>query len=230
MGGYNRPLRYCDHAGGNPGEGGVVGLDRWGTLVGVAKFIGNPGYDGNKDDIALVKLDRPVQTRPIPLARSAGEPGTVYRTSGWGFTCDTNVLDPACAGMSQTLQTLSVKRLPGTACALADPTTGQNMFVAETMLYIVSANGQPAMACFGDSGGPVLRWSHGIWLVVGLDVGDGDDLSLRAHLCSTAPDGGPGKGVATNVTQYLAWMLRTLIGCGDAMAARLVASLYNSAV
>jgi secreted trypsin-like serine protease len=213
-----------------PGEAlARVGSLDWtagGTFVGVSQVILFPQFTGvtAQYDIALVRLSQPVPYRPIPLAGNAGAIGTVSRTVGWGLTCD-DLTNPACGVLPDLLQSLDVRRLPGTECSLVDPDTGQQVFDSRSMLCIVSADGQPRMSCFGDSGSPILRRLHGTWAVTGFVVGDADDVVLRpVGVCSTGPDGSPGKGMATNVSTYLPWILHTLLVCDPKEGARFAAS------
>jgi secreted trypsin-like serine protease len=226
---------HCTHEAIVPGTTQArVGSLLWatgGTQVGVASVIVHPGFTGEtpKDDIALVRLSQPVAYSPIPLGWSPGSTGTVSRTLGWGIVCDDDITDPACwDAIPDNLQQLDLKRLPGDQCALKDPETGADLFFPATMLCLVSADGSAAMACFGDSGGPVLRRVHGRWAAIGIVVGDADSTSLHPNICSTGPDGSPGKGMATNVSRYIPWVIHALAG-SDAEAARRVAgrTLYT---
>lgn len=221
---------HCTHEAIVPGQSQArVGSLMWasgGTQVGVAAVIVHPGFTGEtpKDDIALVKFSQAVSYSPIPLGWNPGSVGTVYRTQGWGNVCDLDITDPACwESIPDNLQELDLKRLSGDACALQDPETGADLFFPQTMLCLVSADGSAAMACFGDSGGPVLRRIHGKWVAVGLIVGDADSNVLHPNICSTGPDGSPGKGMATNVSRYIPWVIHALAG-SDPEAAHRVAS------
>jgi secreted trypsin-like serine protease len=79
------------------------------------------------------------------------------------------------------------------------------------MLCMISADGTPRMACFGDSGSPILRQVRGRWVVTGVVVGDGDSFNLHEHVCITAPDGSAGKMIDTNASAFLGFILKTIL-------------------
>jgi secreted trypsin-like serine protease len=77
-----------------------------GTLADVTRVIAHPAFSdpalGN--DIALVQLAAPVcDTRPIPIAWTAGPTGTGTLTAGWGLTCQDSS-QPKCGVLPERLQ------------------------------------------------------------------------------------------------------------------------------
>ncbi|WP_409182124.1 trypsin-like serine protease [Amycolatopsis sp. VS8301801F10] len=71
-----------------------------GTIRRIERVVTHPGYalqsesiPFNRNDIALLKLDRPVAEKPIRLASHPGAPGAPTRLLGFGTTVDT--YDPA---------------------------------------------------------------------------------------------------------------------------------------
>jgi secreted trypsin-like serine protease len=191
---------------------GSLHKDSGGTLAVVRASFKNPGFTGTfQNDIGLLELDRPVSGRLLPL----GFPVAVNSTSlvqGWGRTCDLDVTDPDCANsIPADLQQLKIRRLPGAACDIADPETGERGFDYRTMLCMISADGTPRMACFGDSGSPILRQVLGRWVVTGVVVGDGDSFTLHRHVCITAPDGSPGKMIDTNASAFFGFIVKTIL-------------------
>ncbi|GGY46199.1 S1 family peptidase [Streptomyces tanashiensis] len=164
-----------------------------GTVRAIERIVVHPGYvngDGkaaNKDDIALVRLDRPVAEQPVRIARRAGRPGTPTRILGFGTTADTELR------FAERLQELETRRGADTECAPG--------YADRTRLCTISRVPE-AMACFGDSGGPQLqKGRHGRWELVGATSGPG------------APGGGPcsaGPGLYTDVSAYADWIRKTL--------------------
>ncbi|MBU3866600.1 serine protease [Streptomyces sp. 4503] len=163
-----------------------------GTVRAIERTVVHPGYvngDGkaaNKDDIALVRLDRPVAEKPIRIAERAGQPGTPTRILGFGTTVDTELKFP------ERLRELETRRGADAECAPG--------YADRTRLCTISRVPQ-AMACFGDSGGPQLqKGRHGRWELVGATSGPG----APGVACSAGP------GLYTNVPAYAGWIRETL--------------------
>ncbi|WP_409060261.1 S1 family peptidase [Streptomyces sp. SYP-A7185] len=171
-----------------------------GTVRAIDKVVIHPGYEQgtetapgrvtpNKDDLALVRLDRPVAQQPLRIAGKAGPAGTRTRILGFGTTVDTG--DMAEMKFPARLQELDTRRGTEEECS------GR---AGHTRLCTVSPK-PGAMACFGDSGGPqIQRAKGGRPELVGTTSGDGD-WDAR---CSTGP------GLYTNVTVYKGWIGKTL--------------------
>lgn len=195
-----------------------IGSLKWnsgGILATVQRVFVEPHYtEAAVNDIALVKLERPDQSVSryvFPVA----EVGPAYSTglaAGWGTVCDTDILDPACRrNIPEDLQQLAERRLPNSKCSLKDPVLGE-LFYPASMSCWISADGQNRQACFADSGSPVMQQKYGVWSVAGVIIGDGDDaVDPRPHLCSTNPDGGPGKIFVTNITAHGRWIKQTIL-------------------
>ncbi|MEV6233259.1 serine protease [Saccharopolyspora shandongensis] len=166
-----------------------------GTVREIDKIIVHPGYvDAAEDhpsynDLALVRLDRPVTQKPLRIAAKAGPAGTPTRILGFGTVVD--VTDLEKVRFPDRLQELNTRRGTEAECfGRAD----------ETRLCTVSLTPN-AMACVGDSGGPQLqRGVRGRWELVGTTSGDGDWDTT----CSTGP------GLYTNVPAHQKWISRTL--------------------
>ncbi|MFE1932589.1 S1 family peptidase [Streptomyces sp. NPDC059474] len=163
-----------------------------GTVRAIERTVIHPGYvngDGkaaNKDDIALVRLDRPVAEKPIRIAERAGRPGTPTRIMGFGTTVDTEFK------FAERLRELETRRGADTECAPG--------YADRTRLCTISRV-PDAMACFGDSGGPQLqKGRHGRWELVGATSGPG----APGVACSAGP------GLYTNVPAYAGWIRETL--------------------
>ncbi|MCX4649580.1 MULTISPECIES: trypsin-like serine protease [unclassified Streptomyces] len=163
-----------------------------GTVRAIDRIIVHPGYvnsykgGANKDDIALIRLDRPVAERPIALAKQAGRPGTPTRILGFGTTSDTELT------FADRLQELETRRGATAECAPD--------YADSTRLCTISRVPK-AMACFGDSGGPQLqKGKHEQWELVGVTSGPGaPDLA-----CSDGP------GLYSSVPAFSDWIEKTI--------------------
>ncbi|MFF4171619.1 trypsin-like serine protease [Streptomyces sp. NPDC001744] len=187
---------HCVTGDGLELEGVVrVGSDHrksGGTVRKIDRAFVHPGYangDGkgaNKDDIALVRLDRPVAQQPVGIAKEAGRPGTATRLIGFGTTVD------GAFAFADRLQELNTRLGAVSECApgFADPTR---------LCTISPAPG--AMACSGDSGGPQVRKGrNGRWELVGVTSGPGaPDVP-----CSKGP------GLYTSAPAYAHWIRKTM--------------------
>ncbi|MFD9946322.1 S1 family peptidase [Nonomuraea sp. NPDC059023] len=164
-----------------------------GTVRKIAQAFLHPGYAQNapnKNDIALVRLDRPVGVQPIKIAKQAGKPGTPTRIMGFGITeFSTN---PAEWKMSGKLRQLDTRRGAVSECG-----TG---YAGGTRLCTVSRKPK-AMACNGDSGGPqIQRGRGGRWELIGVTSGPG----AKSPSCEQGP------GLYTNVPAYADWISKTM--------------------
>ena len=163
-----------------------------GTVRKIDRTFVHPGYTNgdnkaaNKNDIALIRLDRPVAQQPIKIAEQAGRPGTRTRLLGFGTTVDTEFKFP------DRLQELNTRRGAESECApgYADPTR---------LCTITTA--PKAMACFGDSGGPqVQKGWNGRWELIGVTSGPG----APKVQCSQ------GHGLYTSAPAYAGWIDKTM--------------------
>lgn len=61
-----------------------------GAQAKVIKVIAHPdfSYEPFRNDVAVMKLDHPVDAKPIKLAAKSGPVGTSTRILGWGMTCE----------------------------------------------------------------------------------------------------------------------------------------------
>ncbi|MEV5595360.1 trypsin-like serine protease [Streptomyces sp. NPDC052496] len=163
-----------------------------GTVRKIDRAFVHPGYvngdnkAANKNDIALVRLDRPVTQQPIKIAKQAGPPGTPTRLLGYGTTADTGFAFP------DRLQELNTRRGAVSECAPG--------YADRTRLCTITTVPQ-AMACFGDSGGPqVQRGRGGRWELIGVTSGPG----APKVPCSQGP------GLYTSAPAYANWIGTTM--------------------
>ncbi|WP_436846895.1 S1 family peptidase [Streptomyces atratus] len=155
----------------------------------------HPGYaqseDGtpNRNDLALVRLDRPVAQKPVRIAKQAGPVGTPTRILGFGTAVEGDY--PEKWVFPERLRQLDTSR--GSEAECFDR-------AGSTRLCTVSLK-PGAMACNGDSGGPQLqRARNGRWELIGTTSGNGDPDPT----CSTGP------GLYTNVPVYSHWIRKTV--------------------
>ncbi|MEX0171462.1 S1 family peptidase [Streptomyces sp. LMG1-1-1.1] len=163
-----------------------------GAVRAIERTVVHPGYANgegkapNRNDIALVRLDRPVAEQPVRIAKRVGQSGTPTRILGFGTTIDTGLQ------FAERLQELKTRTGSASEC---DPG-----YADRTRLCTISRVPQ-AMACFGDSGGPQLqtdRW--GRWELIGTTSGPG----AAGVPCSAGP------GLYTSVPAYADWIRRTI--------------------
>jgi LPXTG-motif cell wall-anchored protein len=163
-----------------------------GTVRKIDRTFVHPGYvngdnkAANKDDIALVRLDRPVAQKPIKIAEQAGKPGTPTRLLGFGTTVETEFKFP------DRLQELNTRRGAESECAPG--------YADRTRLCTITTVPK-AMACFGDSGGPqVQKGRDGRWELIGVTSGPG----APNVPCSQGP------GLYTSAPAYAGWINKTM--------------------
>ncbi|CAM5228679.1 serine protease [Streptomyces spiroverticillatus] len=164
-----------------------------GTVRSVAKTVTHPGYRTgapNRDDLALIRLHRPVAEKPLRIADRPGPPGTPTRLLGFGTVVDAP--DPAQWVFPDRLQELDARRAPASACAPG--------YADRTRLCTVSQVPK-AMACNGDSGGPqIQRDRKGRWELIGVTSGPG----APGVRCSDGP------GLYTSAPAYADWIRRAM--------------------
>ncbi|MFI6316499.1 S1 family peptidase [Nonomuraea sp. NPDC050556] len=164
-----------------------------GTVRKIAQVVTHPGYaqsSPNQNDIALIRLDRPVSKKPIQLAERPGGPGTPTRIIGFGITKAATT--PADWKMSNRLNQLDTRRGAVSECGPG--------FAGDTRLCTISRVPK-AMACNGDSGSPQMqRGRNGRWELIGVTSGPG----AKSPSCAEGP------GLYTNVPAYAEWISRTI--------------------
>ncbi|MGW1642933.1 S1 family peptidase [Streptomyces lavendulae] len=163
-----------------------------GTVRAIERTFVHPGFvtgDGkaaNQGDIALVRLDRPVSEKPVPIADRPGRPGTPTKILGFGTTSDTELK------FAERLRELRTRRGAEAECAPG--------YADRTRLCTISRV-PAAMACFGDSGGPQLqKGRHGRWELIGVTSGPG----APGVPCSAGP------GLYTSAPAYADWIRQTI--------------------
>jgi len=180
---------FVRYGSNNRTEGGVTA-----RVVGI-KVLKNwkwrLGPTGEMADAAVLKLDTADPTiQPIPIADTAGKPGTKVRQLGWGmWTPDERPPLPVY------LQQLDAKLVAPTPKACGETTDVSSV----SDICVASVNGSAGF-CYGDSGTVVPRMNNKRWYGIGV-VSRGGNVPC-----------GTGNVVLTDLTFYRAelWdMMRT---------------------
>lgn len=154
----------------------------------VTKIVAHPdfSYEPFRDDVAVMKLDHPVDAQPIKLADSAPT-GNETRILGWGMTCEDG---NECPDPPIRLQELDTEIVPGDRCS--ENFNKDNELCTDSPV-------ENAQACVLDSGGPQIKGRPGRWELVGATSRDGD----ADPKCATGP------GIYTDLTAHRDWIERT---------------------
>ncbi|MFD8571186.1 S1 family peptidase [Streptomyces sp. NPDC059639] len=161
-----------------------------GETAKVTKVVAHPdfSYEPFRDDVAVMKLDHPVQAKPIELAAAAPRTGDRTRILGWGMTCEDGSECPDPPARLQELDTELV----------ADDRCGENYDPANELC--TDSPTENAQACILDSGGPQITGRPGRWELIGATSRDGD----ADPKCATGP------GIYTDLTAHRGWIERTV--------------------
>ncbi|WP_327656012.1 S1 family peptidase [Streptomyces sp. NBC_00483] len=160
-----------------------------GAAAKVTKVVAHPGfsYEPFRDDVAVMKLDHPVDAKPVEVAADAGPAGTDTRILGWGMTCEDG---SECPHPPVTLQELDTE-------LVADERCSENYDAANELC--TDSPTKNAQACILDSGGPQIKGRPGRWELIGATSRDGD----ADPKCATGP------GIYTDLTAHRDWIERT---------------------
>ena len=161
-----------------------------GELANVVNIVVHPGWHWGMtsptDDVAMLKLDHPVNQQPIQLAGRTAQPGKRITLYGWG------VDQPDCsADLPTQLQQLSTRVLPAAKCADAGQSEGE---ICTSNPHGTDGPGP------GDSGGPAVELVNGVPKLVGT--------------CSRGAKQYPGEGptVYTSSPDFRTWLYDTARG------------------
>lgn len=141
---------------------------------------GLPDYD-----IALLELATAAQEPAVPIKLNPEIPavGTIATVTGWGVTEDSQVI----------VDNLREVQLPIVSNETCNEPESYGGLITDNMLCAGYPQGG-ADACFGDSGGPLMVYSDGLWKLTGV-VSFGQDCAL------------PDKyGVYMRITAFLDWI------------------------
>lgn len=168
---------------------GVGDQDRTkGATAKVTKVIAHPGfsYEPFRNDVAVLKLDHPVDAKPVKLATGPTPTGTGTRILGWGMTCEDG---SECPNPPVKLQELDTKIGRDDRCS-ENYNAGNELCTLSTV--------KNAQACILDSGGPQIKGRPGHWELIGATSRDGD----ADPKCATGP------GIYTDLTAHRGWIER----------------------
>jgi snapalysin len=124
-------------------------------------------------DIALFPFSQRVSTPVMPLAKIAPAIGQPTRIVGWGLTCP----NPGCGEMPELANELDTSLVADSKC------TNTQLPIKNAIESCVKNPGGKNGACYGDSGGPMLKKVNGVWAIVGITSRPGDDTGV----CGAAP-------------------------------------------
>lgn len=168
-----------------------------GTVVQVQQIVLHPRYVRDDDrnhgnDIALVRLARPVWNRPVRMATRIPRPGSIVRHIGWGYVSPDHNDPSQLPTRLQQLDTV-VGDPDDPECHAVDG-TGDTSWGIRDGDFCTSVENDSEGVCGGDSGTPVLSRVHGRWRVAGVTSrGVGD-------ICGETPD------VHTSTAAHRGWI------------------------
>ena len=171
-----------------------------GELAKVVKIVVHPGWqwaagapEQPVDDVAMLKLDHPVNMQPIQLAGHAAKPGDRITLYGWG----SDEPDGDTSNLPTRLQQLKTRVLPAAQCADAQQSAGE--------ICTDNPHGTDGPGG-GDSGGPAVEVKDGVPQLVGT--------------CSRAAAQYPGQSptVYTSSPDFRQWLYDTARGVPVASA------------
>jgi len=169
-------------------------------------YVPDQGDAAAQNDIALIRFTSPiVQTAPLALPSSPPAVGDIAKVAGWGWVCDAIITAPNCGlptRFAEILQELSLKTVSDSECTYPH--------VASQYFCVKAAANINAMACVGDSGAPVVRKLLNKYYVMGVVMGDGDEVTGHPNFCSSNEDGGQGTGLIVQVAPHKQWIQDTM--------------------
>jgi secreted trypsin-like serine protease len=133
-------------------------------------------------DIAVVKLDKQVTSKPIKIASDSGGPATPTRIIGWGQTC----AEQGCGEPPTILQELDTQVVDDSKCS----------GITAASEICTDNPGGNAGACYGDSGGPQIKGTPGNWELIGATSRAGNENPT----CATGPS------IYTDVVSFTDWI------------------------
>lgn len=195
----NKPLEFSVLLGiwqlANPGQRS--------QRVGISWVYPHPVYswkEGSRADIALVRLEHPIQfsERILPICLPDYSvhlpPNTNCWIAGWG-----SVHDGVPLSQPQTLQKLKVPIIDPEICGRLYWRGAGQEAITEDMLCAGYLEGERD-ACLGDSGGPLMCQVEDTWLLAGI-ISWGEGCAERNR-----------PGVYISLTAHRSWVQRIVQG------------------
>ncbi|MCP3799795.1 serine protease [Allokutzneria sp. A3M-2-11 16] len=135
--------------------------DVGGELVGVKSVVVHPDYGppgpGERTDIALVELSKPVSVQPVALPVSSPKAGTPARAIGWGRTCAKDT-ETNCIVPPRELKQLDTTVVETKKCTRIS---------SDPHELCLRANEEGGAICSADSGSPQITKINGRWTLLG---------------------------------------------------------------
>lgn len=166
-----------------------------GEVVDIAEIIPAPsGRRRGRRDLTLIRLARPVKSRPVPIAALTPAAGTPVRLLGWGRECRADNCGPVTH-----LKELDTQVAENSQCYGRKP----------WWELCVAPGPREQHVCNGDSGSPALVRTKMGWELVGLTARSGAEpgqpLAAGARSIRRC---GAHSVIYTDVTVFRDWILR----------------------
>ncbi|MBB4696647.1 secreted trypsin-like serine protease [Actinoplanes abujensis] len=146
---------------------GVVDLQSSSRITRTSNYVYRaPGYNGNGDDWAFIRLSSPVTTlATLPIATSTAYDSGTFTIAGWGAARE--------GGAQQRYQLKATVPFVSDTTCNSSSMYGGEVIAAEEICAGYTAGGVDT--CQGDSGGPMFRRdASNAWIQVGIvSWGDG---------------------------------------------------------
>lgn len=164
-----------------------VGSKDWtsgGDLVPVKSITVHPGWNWaigapakEVDDLAVLRLDHPVDYQQMQLAGTPDKRGDNVVLYGWGIDHPDSATEP----LPRRLQQLESSVITRARCT--------DVAISTKEICIDNPNGTDGV-CFGDSGGPAVRYTReGVpQLVGGVSRGSGDYCGMAPNAFTSQPE------------------------------------------
>jgi secreted trypsin-like serine protease len=161
-----------------------------GSTARVAEVNIHPDYwntpDDRQSDIALLRLDRPVDQEPLAIADEKAEAGDRIRVLGWGITA-----------VGQTEAPVQLNQLYTRVIDDAECVVGGTYDLTKGDLCVDDKKNPATGNCSGDSGTPAVRRENSRWELVALE-------SRSVDGCGVSPNVMPG------AAEHEAWISRVI--------------------